>query len=28
MKGREVVDAHDAIVLDFRAKPDFKTKTD
>ena len=28
MKGREVVDGHDAIVLDFRAKPDFKTKTD
>jgi hypothetical protein len=28
MKGREVVDGRDAIVLDFRPRPDFKVKTD
>ena len=28
MKGREVVDGHDAIVLEFRPRPNFKTKTD
>ena len=28
MKGREVVDGRDAIVLDFRARPDFKVTTD
>ena len=28
MKGREVVDGHDAIVLEFRPRPDFKVKTD
>jgi hypothetical protein len=28
MKGREVVDAHEAIVLTFRPKPDVRTKTD
>ena len=28
MKGREVVDGHDAIVVEFRARPDFKAKTD
>ena len=28
MKGRDVVDGHDAIVLEFRARPDFKVKTD
>ena len=28
MTGRDVVDGHDAIVLEFRARPDFKVKTD
>ena len=28
MKGREVVDGHDAIVLEFRPRPGFKVKTD
>jgi hypothetical protein len=28
MNGRQVLDGHDALVLDFRARPDFKTKTD
>jgi hypothetical protein len=28
MKGRDVVDGHEAIVLEFRARPGFKVKTD